>query len=237
MFNACADGVVGGVSDKSFGNMSLSYGDTSRSLENRRIFLEQLGIDHRAIVTAQQAHGSNIHFAVKEDAGRGALSYDAALPDTDGLITAQPGLPLAIFTADCLAVFLYEPEARAIGLIHCGWRGLKLGILSKAVRLMRDEFSAAPARIAAGFGPAIGSCCYEVGEEFRADFPADLEEKEGRLCLDLARAAARQLAACGVEKENISLNDSCTSCRNDRLFSFRREGPSAGRMLSVMMLR
>jgi YfiH family protein len=217
--------------------MSLSYGDTSSSLENRKAFLAPLGIDYRNIVAAKQTHSANIHIAVESDAGRGALSYETAIADTDGLITSKAGLPLAIFSADCLSVFLYEPVIPLIGIFHCGWRSTRAGILTKAIRLMRDKFNASPLRINSVFGPAIGSCCYEVGHDLGDIFPEFVLNRGGRLYLDLAQANRRQLIDAGLNEGNISAGNNCTSCNNDRFFSFRREGASCGRMISVAMLK
>ena len=81
-------------------NMSLCYGDTANSLVNRISFLKNLGVDYRSLTCAGQVHGTNIKVIVEEDLGKGALSHDTAIADTDALITNHPNIPLAIFTAD-----------------------------------------------------------------------------------------------------------------------------------------
>jgi len=86
--------------------MSLSYGDIKNSLANRKKFLQSVGIDYRYLICAQQVHGKNVAYMRQEDKGSGALDYASSIVDTDGFITDQPGVPLAILTADCLSVFI-----------------------------------------------------------------------------------------------------------------------------------
>jgi len=233
---AVGENVACAFSSKAGGNMSLSYGDTSRALENRKSFLSSLGIDYKDLVCAKQVHGNSVRYASEADKGRGALAYSASIPDTDGLITDTRDLPLAIFTADCLSVFLYDPQRPAIGLIHAGWRSSEAGIVACAVKSMQGKFNTDPARLIAGFGPRIKDCCYEVARDFKGKFSLGLAERTGRLYLDLAQVNKEQLTGLGVKEKNIFDSDFCTSCSNEEFFSFRKEGKEAGRMLSVIML-
>jgi YfiH family protein len=216
--------------------MSLSYGDTDNSLKNRESYLNSLGINYADLVCAKQIHSGSVACVKKQDKGKGALSADTAIPDTDGLITAEKNLPLAIFTADCLSVFFYDPRGRVIGLIHAGWRGTKEGILPNVIKVMREKYKTNPGDLYVRFGPAIRQCCYEVGREFMDFFPGSVTEKAGKFYLDLAGANKRQLLDSGVKETNIYDSLLCTSCRNDDFFSYRREGKSCGRMMSVTML-
>ena len=88
----------------------------------------------------------------------------------DGLITASPGLLLAIQTADCLPVILVDTKRRAVGVFHAGWRGTVQRIVEKGVGEMIRHFGTHPREIQAAIGPGIQGCCYEVGEEVRTKF-------------------------------------------------------------------
>lgn len=230
-------GAVCAFSSRLDGNMSLFYGDTACASANRRGFLSGLRIDLGDIVCARQVHGSNIMLLTEADKGKGALSREDSMPDTDGFITGEKNLPLTVFTADCLSIFLYEPEAPAIGLIHAGWRGSKEEIASKAVRMMRDKLNARPQDLRAGFGPAIRSCCYEVGADFRGIFDRGMVKREERHYLDLVEFNKAGLLDSGVREANILDPQICTSCSNSRFFSFRKEGKGCGRLMSVIALR
>jgi YfiH family protein len=229
--------IVYAFSTRIFKNMSLSYGDTTDSLSNRMNFLAGLDIDYRNLVCAKQIHASSIRYATQKDKGRGALSYDDAIPDTDGFMTDKRNLPLAIFTADCLSIFLYDPRTPAIGIIHAGWRSTKENITVKAVQLMQEKFNTRAFDLCAWLGPAIRSCCYEVGSDFNKFFSSGLIEKNKRYYLDLPLINKKQLLGLGVKEDNISDPGICTSCRNNEFFSFRKEGENCGRIMSVIMLK
>ena len=217
--------------------MSLSYGDAGDSLRNRAEFLRGLGIDPGDLVCCRQAHGTTVSLVKAVDKGRGAFADADAIESCDALVTAEPGVPLGIFTADCLSIFLFDPHTCVAGIVHAGWRSTRQGIAAKTVRLMRDEFGTPPDALEAGFGPAIGACCYEVKEEFRSLFPSAMVTRGSRYYLDLVRVNTEQLVKAGVCKEHIADHGGCTSCRTGEYFSYRREGASCGRMLSVIMIR
>jgi len=230
-------GMINGTSNSDFGNMSLVYGDTAGALVNRQHFLKKLNIDYRNLVTAEQVHGSRVAQVVVSDRGKGALSYNTALAGVDALLTKDRNLPLAIFSADCLPIFLYDREIPAIGLVHAGWRGTKENIVAKAIDLMKKEFKSKPQDLIAGFGPSIRECCYEVDGEFQKHFTYGLIERKGSYFLDLAGINRKQLVSSGVKERNIFDPGICTFCRKSDFFSFRRQGISCGRMISVIMLR
>ena len=218
-------------------NMSLDYGNTSGSLDNRRKFLDKISIDYKSLVCAKQVHCANVACVEEKDKGRGALSSENALPDTDAFITNTRNIPLAIFTADCLSIFLYDLSVRCIGVVHAGWRSSKDNIVSKTIGLMREKLNASPRNLCAFLGPAIRDCCYEVGGEFNNYFDIGVVKRGSRYYLDLIAINKRQLIDSGVSQDNISDCERCTSCYNKEYFSYRREKESCGRMMSVIMLR
>jgi hypothetical protein len=101
---------------------------------------------------------------------------------------------------------------------------------------MRKAFGCRPKDMIAALGPAILDCCYEVGPEMAKEFAFDLIRKQGRYYLDLEQANKKQLLAAGLSNANIVLSKRCTCCGQEEFFSFRRQGNSCGRMMSVMML-
>ena len=229
-------GVVASVSSRSDGNMSFIYGSTQEALENRQHFLSQQGIAYQALICAKQVHGNSVYCATRKDKGRGALTYETAVGDTDSFISNEHEVALAIFTADCLSVFLYDPVHSAIGLVHAGWRSTYAKVLACTVQGMKEAFGTHQSDLQAGFGPCIRSCCYEVGYDMRDKFPDSVIEKGGKLFLDLALANRRQLIATGLKETAVDDCGVCTSCSSSDFFSFRKEAEKAGRILSVMML-
>lgn len=229
--------IIAAFSSRQDGNMSLCYGDTQRSLESRKKFLSSISIDYRDLVCAKQAHGKNVVCVTEIDKGKGALDYDSSVNDTDGFLTDKKNVPIAILTADCLSVFIYDPNKTAIGILHAGWRSTEKNICGQGVRLMQEKFGSRPDDLLVGFGPSIRSCCCQMENDFKSNFPFGLINRDGGVYMDIALINTRQLVRCGVKEENIFDPKLCTFSENKDFFSFRKEGQGAGRMISVIMLR
>jgi purine-nucleoside/S-methyl-5'-thioadenosine phosphorylase / adenosine deaminase len=188
--------------------------------------LEALGIPGPAVHVARQVHGTAA--LVVDEARSGVVGTG------DALITTRSRRPLAVFSADCLAVVIADPERPVLAIAHAGWRGTVAGILPRLVRLLVARFDARAERLVALIGPSIGPCCYEVDEPVvgplgRA-FPRDVTRwvrprAAGKWWLDLWRANADQLAAAGLRPDAIANARLCTACRGDLFYSYRREGP------------
>jgi YfiH family protein len=155
-----------------------------------------------------------------------------ACGDGDALWTDRAGLALSVVTADCVPVVLAGPQA--VAAVHAGWRGLVDGVIAATLRELPDP----PSEWTAWIGPAIGVCCYEVGEEvaervIAASGPAmAVPGPNGRPHLDLPGVAARQLREAGVGRVLGLVR--CTRCDEERLFSYRREGKGGGRNLAFI---
>jgi len=114
----------GGVSRPPFTslNMGLHVGDRVEDvLENRKRYCRALGLDEGLLINCRQVHGTHIEEVSEEDRGRGAFSLDTAIPDTDGLITSSPDVPLTMNYADCTPLFFYDPVRKVCALSHGGW--------------------------------------------------------------------------------------------------------------------
>ncbi|OIO35984.1 MAG: hypothetical protein AUJ74_03930 [Candidatus Omnitrophica bacterium CG1_02_44_16] len=200
--------------------------------------LYKMGISGSRLILPTQVHGDRV-FCVDADAAepvaqRRKPAAREHQPEADALITRCQHLPLAIRTADCLPVFLFDTGHRAIAMIHAGWKGTHKKIISKTIKQMGLKFSTSPGELIAVLGPAIRQCCYEVGEEFRGFFGGFVSSRDSRLYFDICSATVNELLEAGVKDGRIYDSAICTSCRNDEFFSFRREGLKAGRSFSVM---
>ncbi|HOV37191.1 MAG TPA: polyphenol oxidase family protein [Spirochaetales bacterium] len=152
----------------------------------------------------------------------------------DGFLTQDPRIVLGVTVADCLPIFLWDPQQNVRGLLHSGWKGT--GILNEAIRLMKETFNTDPKDLYVLFGPCIGVCCYRVPEErgkfFQKQFgKSSVQIRDGYWYLNLV--GANQYIAERYGIHTIALTGLCTSC--DRRFSsFRRQGPdSYTRMLAL----
>ncbi|MGH8871789.1 MAG: polyphenol oxidase family protein [Acidimicrobiia bacterium] len=176
-------------------------GDQRNDLTARAAVSAWLGIS-RAWATVRQVHGTTTSRA----------SVPGELTEADALWTDVPGLPLAVFTADCFGVVLLSGSA--VGVAHAGWRGAADGV----VTALRTEMTAQghEPKVAA-VGPGIGPCCFEVGPEVAERFPHDVTETRwGTTSVDLTSAIRRQLE--GVE---VWIAGSCTM-HDPGLYSHRQ---------------
>lgn len=205
--------------------------------ENLNNFLKGLNIEPKDLTRPEQVHGAEIFLLDKKYNKRNHSRYPIKIPGCDALITKIRKLPLAIFTADCLSIFLYEPETSIIGLIHAGWRGSKDKITLRTINLMKERFKIKPENLMVALGPVIRDCCYEVAGELKDYFLKDyIQERKAKFYLNLVQINKRELIESGVKEENIIDPGVCTSCNNDELFSYRKEGQNAGRQISLAML-
>jgi YfiH family protein len=152
-------------------NLGFTAGcDRTQVERNQAAFLEAVAGEARRwrLQALRQVHSDQMH--VIRARGRTNGSKATALPVGDGLITQQPGVLLAIQTADCVPVLLVDPKRCAIGAFHAGWRGTLARVVEKGVGAMRREFGSDPADLRAAIGPCIHACCYEVAEELGERF-------------------------------------------------------------------
>jgi hypothetical protein len=145
---------------------------------------------------------------------------------------------VGVVTADCVPVLL--AAGGAVAAVHAGWRGLAGGVIARAVEALAEATGGA-ATVAA-IGPCIGACCYEVDEpvlaalerRFGAALPGALAPtRAGHALLDLPSLARAALVAAGLAPDSIgALAGACTRCDAERFHSYRRDGATAGRLLS-----
>ncbi len=151
----------------------------------------------------------------------------------DALVTERRSLALAVVTADCVPVLL--AGERTIAAVHAGWRGIAQSILPAALERI------GAGSIIAWIGPAIGPCCYEVGDDVArkvcaASSPTVAQDgPRGRPHLDLVAATRIQLERGG--NVNVQALEACTCCDDAGLWSYRREGPRAGRNIAAIWQR
>ncbi|MBI3910498.1 MAG: peptidoglycan editing factor PgeF [Armatimonadetes bacterium] len=218
-------------------NLALHVDDVSERVRmNRRAVQAVFGPRVRPPVVMDQVHGARVAVVGEIHAGTRWEAPESALAGTDALVTATLRLPLTVLVADCVPVAIADPKSfrGVLAVAHAGWRGLAEGILGATVARLQETYGTDAADCCAWLGPAIGPCCYTVGAEVAAHFPDDARDGPGgEWRLDIGGAAARQLAAAGLQPERITHLSLCTACRGDLFFSHRRAtqagDPATGR--------
>lgn len=184
-----------------------------------------------AQVSAEQVHGSSVAMIERCEQARTTVC------GADALLTRCAGVALLVRTADCLPVFFADAQRGVVGIAHAGWRGVAAGLPARVVSALRRHYGVQARELSVAIGPAIRSCCYEVGGEFTARFGRFVQERGGRRTCDLVGAATAQLLACGIRAERLFDCGRCTVCEADRWWSVRRDGQAAGRLTSLIVIR
>ncbi len=181
--------------------------------------LERLGLP-------QQVHGDHVEW----------LSRPGRSEATDAVVTDVPGLPLAVKTADCIPVLLFDTRQHRIAAVHAGWRGTVKQIVRKTIEAMGSR----GADLHAIIGPGISGEAFEVGDEvyeaFRAaGFPMErIALPLKRWHIDLTEANTWLMRQCGVSE--IQTDGTCTF-RSPLFFSARRDGVDTGRNINCIMIK
>lgn len=153
---------------------------------------------------------------------------DAVIPGVDALLSREIGKTLAVFSADCVPVLIYEPKRGIIGAIHAGWRGTALEITRKTIEALKMP----PKDLRVVFGPAICQACFEVGEEVSRQFDPSVvkesEREEGKFHVDLWQANVNQCLELEIPEKHIEVIRVCTM-ETPELYSFRRGDRGAKR--------
>lgn len=232
---------LGGVSTGFSASLNLAFGrgDSMENVEeNLRRLGDAIGFDPTRLVLTRQTHSDIVRVVTGADC-RGLCHRD--YPECDGLVTAEPGLALLVFTADCTPVLLYDPVTGAVGACHAGWRGTARDIAGKTARAMATSFGCDPKNIRAAVGPNIGFCHFETG----TDVPEAMIAAYGKAAeayirpagekyhVDLKAMNRLSLNRAGVEQVDVS--EECTMCRPDLFFSHRTTGGNRGSQGAVIV--
>ena len=193
------------------------------------------GLDLSRAAFLHQVHGAGVR---RVDGGAGGFAGEG-----DILLTEASGVPLAIFTADCLAIILFDPVGRRLAVAHVGWRGTVKSAAAVAASAL-VALGSRPVDLVAAISPSIGPCCYEVDrpviDPLQKAFARDWQRwvravGDGKWMLDLWAANESQLVTAGLSPDRIVNSRLCTACGSDLFFSYRKEG-SVGRLVTVASL-
>jgi YfiH family protein len=229
----------GGASSGIFSGLNCGPGssDQTEIVEiNRARVAMAMGLEHDQLVTVSQVHSAIALPLTAPPDGK---------PEADALVTATPGLGLAVLTADCQPVLFADTEAQVIGATHAGWRGALDGVLEATIEGM-EALGANRANISAVIGPSISQRAYEVGPEFLDRFLDEDPENArffaggvgNKLHFDLPSYGLYRLREAGVGQAEWTRH--CTYSDPENFYSFRRTTHAGeadyGRLISVIRL-
>lgn len=230
----------GGASSGVFDGLNCGYGSSDQTdivTINRRRVADAMDVEISQLATVNQIHSAEVSVI--------DTTRPSSPPDADAMVTATPGICLAILTADCQPVLFSDPVAGVIGAAHAGWKGALNGVLEATL----DHMVALGARrsdIRAVIGPSISQSAYEVGPEFLETFLVDAPENSrffaqgagDRVQFDLPSYGLFRLREAGVGAAEWIRH--CTYSDPARFFSYRRcvhtKQADYGRLISTIRL-
>ena len=230
----------GGVSLGGYASLNCGLGSADDPVavrENRARVAAFLAA--QGLITAHQVHSPTAVVASH------AWSLEER-PRADAIVTATPGLAVAVLTADCAPVLFADTQARVVAAAHAGWRGAFGGVIESTLATM-EALGSRRERVHAAVGPCIGQAAYEVGAEFERDFLAQdganarfftRQAAHARPHFDLAAYVEHRLRRAGVGSvQNLA---SCTYAQTEDFFSYRRsqarKEADYGRQISAIAL-
>lgn len=202
-------------------------------LNNREIISDYLKIDKNNIIYPEQTHSANIDIAIE-------TRHD--YPDCDALILTEKNIGIFLNFADCTPIILYDKEQNIGAIAHAGWRGTAQKIAPLTAQKLVKDFNSKIENIIAVIGPAIGFCCYNVGQDVYkklsktvSKFEGLFEIRNGEIFVDLKGINRQQLEEIGIRK--IDVCPYCTVHNNDLFYSYRNENGTRKRHSAVLKLR
>jgi YfiH family protein len=210
-------------------NLSASVGDNENIVkENRELFFRELGLSPENVAVQKQVHGDKINYAAE----------GGFCGESDALITREKKLGLAVSTADCTPIFIFDKKNKIIAAVHSGWRGTEKKILLKVLEKLTADYNSLPEHLIVYIGPSICQKNYEVGKEVAQKFEEKyLLPKGDKYLLNVPGINDDILLGFKIPKENIQLSSFCTYEMKYLLHSYRRDGLRSGRAFGIISMR
>jgi len=190
------------------------------------------------IYIGDQVHKDNIQ--VVDDTTQSNVGNVTIFPETDALILKKRNSAIGILTADCLPILIVDIKNKVVALVHSGWKGTLLNIVGKCINKMIEKVGTKVEDLKVWIAPAIGVCCYEVGEEVLSQYKAQFEfydEMVKGKNLDLVKTARLQLKVSGLEDNQIKSADICTKCNSHIFYSHRAGNNKDGRNILLVAIK
>lgn len=207
------------------GNLSFRFGNRQDVVDNRKKFLENLGVDINRTICIQVEHSKNVLVAEEKMVGLSMTDPEKAVI-CDGLITNQKNLYLFLLIADCIPLVIHDPIKNAIALVHCGWDELNLGVVESAIKSLKINYKCNPKDLICTIGPAIHKDSYIQVNPVQKDDPKwkDYVESVGgeKYKVDIIGFCINRLIESGVKPENIS-DSGIDTALNENYFSHYRD--------------
>jgi polyphenol oxidase len=212
-------------------NLGSNTDDNPSDLrKNKEKFVKALGFELDQVAKSKQVHGTEI--------------LDVTVPGSyegyDAFITSESNILLAISTADCVPILLFDVANKVCAAIHAGWKGTKDKLSSKVIQRMKANYQSDPQNVLAYIGACIDECSFEVDQDVAKFFSNDVsryDEIKRKYFINLKQKVKQDLIEEGLLEKNIEVSEYDTYTRTDLFYSHRKENGVTGRMWSVIGMK
>ena len=231
----------GGVSKKMYTSLNCGIGSKDKKtnvVKNLKIVKKKISKKSKEIFFVKQIHGNKFIFLNKNSNIKNRSIF------ADAIITEKKNFPIAILTADCVPLLIYDKKRKMIAAIHAGWRGVYKGIIQKVIKFMFSK-GCEKENMTVAIGPCISIKSYEVKKKFKDRFIKKdkkniyfFQNKKDKIFFDLPNYAKKQVK---LEKiKNINLLNIDTFNKKNNFFSARRSlklnHNDYGRNISIIVI-
>ena len=223
-------------------NMALHICDnTSAIIKNRQQLAQDIGCEVTDFVCAEQTHSTNFYKVTSLDRGKGAVTMENAIPNTDALYTYESGIVLTSFSADCVPILLYNEKSGVIGAVHSGWQGTVKEVTPRLLHQLIVEEENDPSAFHVYIGTALSQQKFEVDRDVYEKFTAlgyaeefmYYNSETNKYHIDNQKTVKKQCELAGIPASQITIDYTCTFL-NEQGFSYRQD-KKCGRHMSFIM--
>ena len=206
--------------------------------KNLEIIKRKMGKKTKNIFLVHQIHSNRFIFIGKN------YKFKKEKVKADAIITNQNKLPIAVLTADCVPVLLFDSQKKIIAAIHAGWKGAFKGIIYKVIKFMLNK-GCKRKNIIAAIGPSIAQKNYNVQEDFKKKFIKKHKKNKiffkninKQIYFDLPNYVKSQVKIHRINR--IDMKNVDTYDKKNNFFSARRSlrsnSDDYGRNISIIMI-
>ena len=215
----------------------VQYGFGTRVLsDDLSKWSQALAVEPQQLITLKQIHSNRV--VVVDD------QFDVkAVREADALVTNRTDVVLAVKSADCLPVLLFDPVKKVVAAVHAGWRGLAQQVVIETVEVMNHRFGVDVRDLHVAFGPCLQVTRFEVGDDVIEAFRQALGHyfsyeslESGKWLIDMPCTAAMGLEQLGLHAKNFYFAEQDTFTMPEVFHSYRRDAKNAGRQLNFIRL-
>ena len=202
---------------------------------NLNFVAKTMSVERSSLILMHQTHSNKV-IEIKKNNFRKKIVADA-------LVTKIKGFAIAVVTADCVPIIIFDLNNRVIGCIHAGWKGAFNQIIENTIKKIKKLNS--NTQIYASVGPCIGKKNYEVDLRFYKKFVSKSRKNKiyfsnknkTKKLFDLRKFVTDKLVKLKIKVDHINKD---TFDERTNVFSYRRscklKQTDYGRCISAVRL-